>query len=314
MRGLLIIISILAGLQIFCQDFIYLINGEEIKAKVLEIDDTKVKYKKYTNQSGPTYSKNKSDIFLIKYQSGDKDVFNAAPSETIEYNKSSAPANKKNGVIGEIGTQNCQPQKQTGAKIYGNKAGDVFFREDLVFYGYDFTYLRLTNHRKLGQSMRIIQENFNEWNILMNKNVGLGELKKWMRKPYMFAGTPIFPNYYKRDFNNFVESGNFCISFDDLQKIINSYELNEARGIGMVINLVNFNKDGEYAMQWVTFFDIESREILYAVLTTGESSGAGMVGHWAVGVENGVRNIFIDEIYKRELYNTMMIPSKLRLY
>jgi len=63
---------------------------------------------------------------------------------------------------------------------------------------------------------------------------------------------------------------------------------------------VNFNKDREFSMQWVTFFDIETRKIMYAVLTTGEAGGGGMVGHWAKGVENGVRAIFIDEIYKRK--------------
>jgi hypothetical protein len=38
------------------------------------------------------------------------------------------------------------------------------------------------------------------------------------------------------------------------------------------------------------------------------------VGHWTTGVEKGVREIFIDEIYKRKYSNNGMIPSKLRLY
>ena len=67
-------------------------------------------------------------------------------------------------------------------------------------------------------------------------------------------------------------------------------------------------------MQWVTFFDIETRKIIFAVLTTGEAGGGGMVGHWAKGAENGVRGIFIDEIYKRKLSNNGMIPSNIRLY
>ncbi len=82
----------------------------------------------------------------------------------------------------------------------------------------------------------------------------------------------------------------------------------------MVINVVNFNKDREYSMQWITFFNIQTREILFAVLTTAEAGGGGMVGHWTTGVEKGVREIFIDEIYKRKYSNNGMIPSKLRLY
>ncbi len=82
----------------------------------------------------------------------------------------------------------------------------------------------------------------------------------------------------------------------------------------MVINLVNFNKDREYSMQWVTFFDIATRKIVFAVLTTGESGGGGMVGHWSSGVEKGVRTVFIDNIYKKKVSNNGMIPSKIRLY
>jgi len=313
MRNLLIICLILVSANIFAQDFIILKNGEEIEAKVLEINDTKIDYKKYSNINGPTYHINKSEIFMIKYESGDKDIFN----KTAPTRKTVSPVYDKPTEFvynPNIGTPNCQTQKERGAKIYGNRGNEVFFRQDLVYYGYDMTYARLSNPKRMGESMMLVQKYFNDWNIEMEKNVGYSEFKKWMRKPSMLMGTSVFNNYYKRDFNKFVEYGNFCISFDDLQKIVKSYVLRETQGIGMVINIVNFNKDRESSMQYVTFFDIKTREILFAVLTTGEAGGGGMVGHWAKGVEDGVRAVFIDEIFKPKLSNNGMIPSKLRLY
>ena len=316
MKRVLTVLIVLMALHSASQDYIILKNGDEIKAKVLEINNTDIDYKKYSNINGPTYHLNKSEIFMIKYASGDKDVFNktnsnSSTTQNYNYEKSSPSEFVYNP---NIGNSNCQVQKSLGAKIYGDKASEVFFRQDLVFYGYDLTYLKLTNHSKMGQSMQLIQQYFNGWNTELNKLVGYDNLKRWMDKRYMTIGTPIFQNYYKRDFNNFVEYGNFCISFDDLQKIVNSYVINETKGIGMVINLVNFNKDREYSMQWITFFDIATREIVFAVLTTGEAGGGGMVGHWATGVEKGVRTIFIDEIYKRKVSNNGMIPSRIRLY
>jgi hypothetical protein len=62
---------------LFAQDIITLKNGEEIKAKVQELGLDNVKYKKYENQAGPTYTLMKSNIFMIKYENGDKDVFTA---------------------------------------------------------------------------------------------------------------------------------------------------------------------------------------------------------------------------------------------
>lgn len=316
MKSLFTVFLLLFALNIFSQDFVILKNGDEIKAKVLEINENSIDYKKFSNVNGPTYHMNKSEIFMIKYASGNKDVFNTSQTNKQIVEPSNINRNYKQEFIynPNIGTPNCQVQKRRGAKLYGNRGNEVFFRQDLVFYGYDLTYLKLSNPKKMGQSMQLIQQYFNDWNNVLNKDIGYNNLSKWMGKRSMIMGTPVFNNYYKRDFNNFVEYGNYCISFEDLQKIINSYDLNENQGIGMVINLVNFNKGREFSMVWVTFFDIATRDILFAVLTTGEAGGGGMVGHWATGVEDAVRKIFIDEIYKRKLSNNAMIPSKFRLY
>lgn len=58
------------------QDIITLKNGDEIKAKVNEIDLKVIKYTKFDNQNGPIYSIDKEKVFMIKYQNGSKDVFN----------------------------------------------------------------------------------------------------------------------------------------------------------------------------------------------------------------------------------------------
>jgi hypothetical protein len=59
------------------QDVIIKRNGDEIKSKVLEVALTIIKYKKYDNLSGPTFEILKSDVFMIKYENGTRDVINA---------------------------------------------------------------------------------------------------------------------------------------------------------------------------------------------------------------------------------------------
>lgn len=59
----------------FSQDILTKKNGDEIQVKVLEITNTDVKYKKWSNQDGPSYTLPKSDVFMIKYKNGEKDVF-----------------------------------------------------------------------------------------------------------------------------------------------------------------------------------------------------------------------------------------------
>ena len=75
------ITALLYGVSVFSQDVITLKNGEDIQALVQEIGEVDVKYKKFNNPNGPNYTLKKSEIFRIKYDNGDQDVFenNTAP-------------------------------------------------------------------------------------------------------------------------------------------------------------------------------------------------------------------------------------------
>jgi sRNA-binding protein len=68
------------------QDIITKVNGEEINAKVLEINANEVKYRKLGNETGPIYTLSKSEIFMIKYGNGDKDVFVKTVTKTNSSN------------------------------------------------------------------------------------------------------------------------------------------------------------------------------------------------------------------------------------
>jgi hypothetical protein len=79
----------------WAQDIITLRNGEEIKAKVQEVGVTEVKYKKFDNLAGPAYTLPKTEIFMIKYEDGERDVFKDAPAPVTA--KTPAAAVKQDG-------------------------------------------------------------------------------------------------------------------------------------------------------------------------------------------------------------------------
>lgn len=66
------------------QDIIMKKNGDEIKVKVDEVLPDGIKYHKYENLDGPVYTMPKSDIFMIKYENGSKDVFNNAADQSTQ--------------------------------------------------------------------------------------------------------------------------------------------------------------------------------------------------------------------------------------
>lgn len=68
------IILILSSNCIFPQDIMVKNNGDELQVKVFEINATEVKFKKFDNQDGPIFIVPKSEIFMIKYENGQKEI------------------------------------------------------------------------------------------------------------------------------------------------------------------------------------------------------------------------------------------------
>ena len=65
------------------QDIITKTNGEEIKSKVLEVTQTDIKYKRFDQLDGPTFTISKTELFMIKYQNGSKDIFTESDKKKL---------------------------------------------------------------------------------------------------------------------------------------------------------------------------------------------------------------------------------------
>jgi len=85
---LLIFVAVIGfGIMANAQDVILKQDGSELKTKVLEITDQQIKYKEFDFQSGPTRNINISEVFMITYENGKKEVFN----KTTEKEDTSIP-------------------------------------------------------------------------------------------------------------------------------------------------------------------------------------------------------------------------------
>lgn len=80
MKKLLLMLLLLAATHANAQDVIVLKDGNTVVSKILEITTTEIKYKKFSNPDGPTYTVLKSEVKGINYANGDKDVFESTPA------------------------------------------------------------------------------------------------------------------------------------------------------------------------------------------------------------------------------------------
>ena len=112
MRVFLILIAIIGfGISVKAQDIITLKNGTDIQALVQEVGEVDVKYKKFENPNGPNYTLKKTEILIIRYANGSKDIFSEEekPIEKKEVSQSKPnPTDTKKTSISQSNNENMQ--------------------------------------------------------------------------------------------------------------------------------------------------------------------------------------------------------------
>ena len=92
------------SMMAMAQDVIVKKDGTTILSKVLEISSTEIKYKKWSNQDGPMYSIDKSEVHSINYQNGEVKLMTTNSSIT----KTLLPENERMVRKGKYLTVNGQ--------------------------------------------------------------------------------------------------------------------------------------------------------------------------------------------------------------
>lgn len=77
------LLIVLAAVTTKAQDIIVKNDKTELKAKILEITDAAIKYKKFEMQDGPIYSILKTDVFMIIYQNGTKEYMDNKQTKPV---------------------------------------------------------------------------------------------------------------------------------------------------------------------------------------------------------------------------------------
>jgi len=76
-------------MALHAQDVIVKTDQVEIKAKVTEITDAAIKYKKWDNLDGPLYNISKAEVFMIIYANGKRETIvqqaAAVPASSLQY-------------------------------------------------------------------------------------------------------------------------------------------------------------------------------------------------------------------------------------
>lgn len=132
------------------QDTIVLRNGDELRAKVTEVNDMEIKYKLWANQDGPIYTKKVSEIFMVKYKGGHRDVYGIAKQQHSDNDMFSTNSNYVNDNGGGY-----MVHSQGDLILNGRKLNSFQVKEILGVSGYN-TYSSALSQRRAGKINIII--------------------------------------------------------------------------------------------------------------------------------------------------------------
>lgn len=90
--------ALLFSSTVHAQDIITHKDGHDTEAKVLEINTKEVKYRLFNEPEGAIYTVNKSDILMIRYESGRNEVFNNNTEVGLYYTNREPLENLKPGM------------------------------------------------------------------------------------------------------------------------------------------------------------------------------------------------------------------------
>lgn len=129
---------VLSWLATFAQDVIVKNDKTEIKAKIEEVTETTIKYKKFEMLDGPIYNINKRDVFMVIYKNGTKEYIEStanapqpATAQQFQYNSTPSAQNRAatagnqptNAVLGHVKMERIRRGYYTfeGNKLKTNK-------------------------------------------------------------------------------------------------------------------------------------------------------------------------------------------------
>jgi len=180
---------------------------------------------------------------------------------------------------------------------YNPNINKVINSPSITYYGVDMSILKLTNPEKIGQDEHI-RHYLNAWISTFERELPPEEyIAKWLKKDHFTFEPRDVQKRTELVGEEWIIWEDYSFTIDKLKEIIKSYELKKDDGLGFVINIENFNKPNEYISAYFTFFDIQTREILWASKIKGEPGGWGMNGFWSNGLTNTTK-VFIDKNYK----------------
>jgi hypothetical protein len=169
---------------------------------------------------------------------------------------------------------------------------DVFKVDNITWYGLDFSNIKLIGSEGFTDPYAIKNQFFYSWNNLIITETDKYDLAGFFHKSSVENDLSIVQERNMLpDPDELVINTDYSLGEDEVKKIISEYDITGKEGIGLVFIMESFNKTKELGYMWVTFFDLETKEVLLSNKMSGKPGGFGIRNYWAKSYYNVMKSI-----------------------
>jgi len=164
------------------------------------------------------------------------------------------------------------------AEINAQSENKLVQSDKLTWFGIDCTKLKLIGAS--GTAEDIAGKYFMAWNRVVVTEREKYDFARFFQKSYVERDLAwISEQNDRRELSGLKGYKNQNFTASEVAAHVQTYQL-EGEGPGLVIVLENFNKLEEIGTMWVVFFDIESKQVLFAKHMSAKPKGFGFRNYW----------------------------------
>lgn len=171
----------------------------------------------------------------------------------------------------------------------------------IVYFGLDFTFLNLNDPKFLNLDEGMSNFSYEVSSAFEQRLPPSKYIKKWLKKKggFTFAPDQIQDKHTPQD-PDWISRKSHSVSEEDLKKHVSGYSIKDYHGLGLVLIPETFNKTEDFGTVYYTFFDIDTKEVLWIAKYKTPPSGYGIGHYWAGCIHKSFKH-FIDGLYRRSM-------------
>jgi hypothetical protein len=187
--------------------------------------------------------------------------------------------------------------------VFAQDKRDIFSPStDITWLGVDFSGAKLIGDRERLGSESDIRHLLEAINELIIKEADKYNVAAAIQKKSVENGTQVaIEHNAELDVMSMLSTDgkdHIHLNPASIEEIISTYDFKGLTGIGLIFNVESFNKLIEEGSFWITFVNMNTKEVLFTERLVAPPSGFGMRNFWA-GAVNGA----IAKIKKKEFEN-----------